>query len=69
MSMQTQAAARKVNKHIEPIKRVSLYLPKSLGQRVEQSASQQLLSQNLLITYILRDWFIKQNGITEREQK
>ena len=40
MSMQTQAAARKVNKHIEPIKRVSLYLPKSLGQRVEQSASQ-----------------------------
>ena len=67
--MQTQAAARKVNKHIEPIKRVSLYLPKSLGQRVEQSASQQLLSQNLLITYILRDWFIKQNGITEREQK
>ena len=69
MSMQTQAAARKVSKHIEPIKRVSLYLPKSLGQRVEQSASQQLLSQNLLITYILRDWFIKQNGITEREQK
>ena len=69
MSMQTQAAARKVNKHIEPIKRGSLYLPKSLGQRVEQSASQQLLSQNLLITYILRDWFIKQNGITEREQK
>ena len=69
MSMQTQAAARKVNKHIEPIKRLSLYLPKSLGQRVEQSASQQLLSQNLLITYILRDWFIKQNGITEREQK
>ena len=69
MSMQTQAAARKVNKHIEPIKRVSLYLPKSLGQGVEQSASQQLLSQNLLITYILRDWVIKQNGITEREQK
>ena len=69
MSMQTQAAARKVNKHIESIKRVSLYLPKSLGQRVEQSASQQLLSQNLLITYILRDWVIKQNGITEREQK
>ena len=50
MSMQTQAAARKVSKHIEPIKRDSLYLPKSLGQRVEQSASQQLLSQNLLIT-------------------
>ena len=69
MSMQTQAAARKVNKHIEPIKRVSLYLPETLGQRVEASASQQLLSQNLLITYILRDWFLKQDEITEREQK
>lgn len=69
MSMQAQTTARKVNKHIEPIKRVSLYLPETLGQRVEASASQQLLSQNLLITYILRDWFLKQDEITEREQK
>ena len=68
MSMQTQTAARKGNMHVEPVKRVSLYLPESLGQQVEQSASQQLLSQNLLITYILRDWFIRQDEISEKGQ-
>ena len=55
--------------HEEPPIKFSLYLSEPLAQRVTTCADQQRLSRNLLVNQILWDWFMKQDEITEREQK